>query len=260
MSVVNISNYVVGSLYKTMSQGSVDTRGNRLSRRYLPDNKAVNSSPLGSGTLEYVNNIRFASAFLTDSLDELSYGSVFYVTEALYPDTDDLKLEPDADPENTSEDEGADYPARNPSYAESIVRNLVDGYNSLYIEAIANSSDPKSADLASKVFSISSTHFYSLSDNGIDVDHNGILTVDTERLGEAERSGRLEEFFTDNTDRNSFANQLFRLSYDVMYNTANFVNRLDFGNHLTEKFLYSNTGYPVQYTYFSTGLIFDYLF
>ena len=223
MSAINVSNIAAGSLSRTIYPSSFEERTARIGRKYFPDNKARNFSPLGSDTLMYVNNIRAASASISDALSELSDG--FSLTDVIA--------------------------------AES----LAAGYNLLFSEAIYSSKDPKAESIASKMQNVSSSHTESLSQIGVEFDQFGLMTIDPEKLDEASENGDLRSFFSESIGSfKGFANQLVGLSANLIHNTTNFISRLDFGNHLTEKFTYTKTGEMTQYNCFSSGLIFDYSF
>ena len=146
-------------------------------------------------------------------------------------------------------------------YAKNVVRDMVQSFNSLFSAAAQNMGDPKAQGLASRIVNISSAYSNSLSSIGIGFDNSGKMTIDTNRLNQAAESGRLEQFFTENTGRNyGFTNQLGRLADNVANNTSNFVSSTLFGNALGENFSYSGFGNLVQFNNVGSGNIFDYSF
>ena len=226
MSVINVSNHTAGSLYKTMNQGGVEMRSNRLSRRYLPSNRAREADQLSASEQRYVSRLKTASASLSTAVKRMSAGG----HKLSDSDSDTLK-------------------------------DLISSYNDLYIETIFNSNDTRAVNLAYRLLSISVTYSDSLSDVGVEFDQFGIMSVDNERLEEAAENGKLGQFLSGTSeDSHGFANRLTKLADNVTYNTTNFVSRSAFGSNLTENFAYSSEGDVIQYTYFSTGLIFDYSF
>ena len=223
MSVINVSNHTAGSLYRTVDQGGVDTRTNRLSRRYYPANKAREADKLNTDALQFVSSLKSASASLSGILRDLTSGSAISDKESM--------------------------------------KELASKYNSLYMETLFNSNDTKAVNLAYRLLSISATFSDSLSDIGVDIDKYGAMNIDNERLEAADESGELDQFLTDNSNSdNSFASRLTKLADNVTYNTTNYVSRSSFGSNLTENFAYTSTGDIIQYTFFSTGLVFDYSF
>jgi len=146
-------------------------------------------------------------------------------------------------------------------YAKSMVQNMVQSYNSLFSAAAQNSGDPKAQGLASRMLNVTGAYSKSLSDVGIGFDSSGRMTIDSKKLNEAAESGRLEQFFTQNSGRNyGFTNQLERLADNVSKNTSNFVSSSQFGSALGENFAYSGIGDLLQYNYMNSGSIFDYMF
>ena len=223
MSVINISSYNADRLYRSMYPRGSEMRDQRLSRRYLPVNRAQDSALLGSGVLQYVNSIKAASASLSDSLKDLDDDFIFFNTKS--------------------------------------VEDLAYSYNSLYYEAFTNSSDPKAESLAARMLRISATHAESLKDIGIDFDQYGMMTVDARQLDESAKNGNLEQFFSmHNSKSYGFTNQLAKLAGNVTHNTSNFVSKYAFGNNLTENFTYTSLGTFAHDNTFNTGLIFDYSF
>jgi len=148
---------------------------------------------------------------------------------------------------------------KDPAPAKAAVEKLVKNFNDLYIEGIKNSNDPKAENMSSKMLGISKTYAGSLSSIGIGFNNDGTMNIDTDKLNAAAESGKLEQFFTENSNRNyGFTNQLERFSNSVTQNTSNFVSRSTFGDSLTENFTYSGFGSLLQYNYFNIGSLFDY--
>ena len=147
------------------------------------------------------------------------------------------------------------------NYAMSTVENLVKSYNDLYAESVTRTNDPKSQNLASKMLNVSKTYSKSLSDIGIGFDNDGRMTIDKQKLAKAAESGKLEQFFKENSGKSfGFTNQIGRLADNVSRNTSNYVSSSLFGSNLGENFAYSSFGDLIQYNYLSVGSIFDYLF
>ena len=145
------------------------------------------------------------------------------------------------------------------AYIKTAVEGLVKSYNDLFSEAAQRTSDPKAQNLATKMINTSKTYSQSLSSIGVGFDNEGKMTLDETRFNQALESGRVERFFTENSGKNyGFTNRMSRLADDVSTNTSSYVGRAEFGNNLTENFSYSNTGNLLQYSYFSTGWMFDY--
>ena len=145
-------------------------------------------------------------------------------------------------------------------YAISQVESLVKSYNDLYVESVQRTNDMKSQNLASKMVSITGTYSNALSSVGIGFDSSGRMTLDSEKLGKAAESGRLEQFFTQNSGRNyGFTNQLSRLADNVQRNTSNYVGGSIFGSGLSENFSYSSFGDLIQYNFLSAGSILDFM-
>ena len=145
-------------------------------------------------------------------------------------------------------------------FAKSAVKDMVAGYNDIYVEALKNSNDPKAEGLATKMLNISKIYLNSLSSIGVGFDKDGKMTIDEEQFGKAAENGKLEKFFTDNSGKNfGFTYQLGKIADNVSRNTANFVTKSMFGNDLMENFAYSGTGSLLSYNYTNTGWLFDYL-
>jgi len=145
--------------------------------------------------------------------------------------------------------------------AKSAVENMVKSYNSLFSAAAGNVGDPKAQNLASRMMNVSGAYSKSLSDVGIGFDSSGRMTIDSQKLNQAADSGRLEQFFTQNSGRNfGFTATLGRLSDNVSNNTSNFVSSNLFGSSMGENFAYSGFGDLVQYNFLSSGSIMDYMF
>jgi hypothetical protein len=107
---------------------------------------------------------------------------------------------------------------------------------------------------------ISGSFSRSLSEIGIGFDFSGRMTLDSQRLNQAAESGRLDQFFTENSGRNfGFTNQLGRLANDVSRNTSNFVSSAIFGTAQSGNFMYGNFGNPIQFNFFSPGSILDFM-
>jgi flagellar hook-associated protein 2 len=150
---------------------------------------------------------------------------------------------------------------KNIDFAKSTVEDMARSYNKLYSEAAQRTGDPKSQNLASKMVSISKTYSGSLSSIGIGFDTNGLMTIDTSKMNEAAKSGKLEKFFTENSGNNyGLTNQLSRLSDSVSRNTSNYVSSSLFGSGSGGNFAYSNHGNLIQYNYLGSGSLFDYMF
>ena len=146
-------------------------------------------------------------------------------------------------------------------YAKSAVNDLVKSFNDLHIEATQRSSDAKAQNLASKMDNISRMYSGSLSGIGIGFNTDGTMNIDKDKLNAAAESGKLEQFFTENSGRNyGFTNQLSRLSDNVSQHTSNFVSKSLFGDSITENFSYSGFGELLQYNFFNAGSLFDYSF
>ena len=145
-------------------------------------------------------------------------------------------------------------------YAKNAVKDLVAGYNDIYVEALKNSSDPKAEGLAMKMLNTSKLYLSSLSSIGVGFDKDGKMTIDDEQFSKAADNGKLEKFFMDNSGRNfGFTYQLGKIADDVTRNTSKYVTKSIFGNNLMENFSYSGTGSLQSYNYTNTGWLFDYM-
>ena len=146
------------------------------------------------------------------------------------------------------------------NYAVSAVEDMVKSYNDLYAAAAQRTNDPKSQNLALKMVSISKTYSGSLSGIGIGFDNSGRMTIDSKKMNQAAESGKLEQFFKENSGKNyGFTNQLNKLSDNVSRNTSSFVSSSLFGSSLSGNFGYSSFGNAIQYNYLSAGSVFDYM-
>ena len=142
----------------------------------------------------------------------------------------------------------------------SSVEDMVRSYNELFSTATTRTNDPRSQNLASRMLGISRTFSGSLSSIGIGFDASGRMTMDTARMNQAEESGRLGQFFTENRGRNfGFANQLGRLADSVTRNPGNFVSGSLFRSDLMGNFGYTNLGNPTQFNFFSPGSAIDFI-
>ena len=151
-------------------------------------------------------------------------------------------------------------PTRDTSVARNAVEDMVRGYNDLFSAAVQNTDDPRAQSLASRLMSTSSTYSRALSEVGIGFDSSGRMTIDEDRMNQAQESGRLERFFTENSGRNyGFTNQMSRLADNVSRNTSNFVSTAAFGNSLYDSFAYSSFGDLIQYNFLGVGSIMDFM-
>jgi len=144
---------------------------------------------------------------------------------------------------------------------KSAVESMVKSYNSLYSEAAQRTGDMKAQNLATKMVNTSKVYANSLSNIGIGFDKDGKMTIDAKQLNQAAESGKLEQFFTENSGKNyGFTNQLSKLADNVSRNTSSYVDSKQFGSELGANFSYSGYGDLIQYNYLSAGSIFDYSF
>ena len=147
------------------------------------------------------------------------------------------------------------------SSAISAAEDMVKSYNDLFSAAAQRTDDPKSQNLASKMVSNSKTYSGSLSSIGIGFDNSGRMTIDAKKMEQAAESGKLEQFFRENSGKSyGFTNQLTRLADNVSRNTSSFVSSSLFGSSQNENFWYSRFGDALQYNYLGAGSIFDYTF
>ena len=145
-------------------------------------------------------------------------------------------------------------------FAVKQVENLVKNYNDLYSEAAQRTGDLKSQSLATRMINTSKTYSASLSSIGIGFDNDGRMTIDAKKLNQVAESGKLEQFFTENSGKNyGFTNQLSRLADNVTRNTSNFVSGSQFGSSLSENFAYSSFGDLIQYNFLSVGSVLDFM-
>ena len=152
-------------------------------------------------------------------------------------------------------------PGKDASAPRNAIEGMVRNYNNLYSAAAENTSDPRAQNLASRMVSISSTYSRSLSEIGIGFDSSGRMTIDEKRMDQAQESGKLESFFTENSGRNyGFTNQVSRLADNVSRNPASFVSSSAFGSNLSQNFAYTNIGDLIQYNYLGVGTIMDFMF
>ena len=231
-------------------------RDNRISRRHFPANRARDVSVLGEGAIRYVHNVISASQSLADTLRELyesgGFGSGSAVATDIFSQAESFTGEVAVDTSATS---GRFF------FASEIVKRIVSNFNTFHGVASANSGDPKARNLAQRLEFIARIHIERLSEIGVDIELDGTLAVDTERLEFAAESGRVEQFFTEEQDRSyGFSTQLGKLSENVSRHTYNYVSRDTRGDNLTENFAYTPPGVTVQYSAFNVGLLFDVTF
>ena len=150
---------------------------------------------------------------------------------------------------------------KNNDYAMSAVESLVKNYNELYSASAQNTDDLKAQKLATKMVNTSKAYIGTLSNVGIGFDKDGKMTLDKAQLSKASESGKLEQFFTENSGKNyGFTNQLSKLADNVTRNTSSYVSSSQFGSALSQDFSYSSFGDLIQYNFLSAGSIFDYSF
>jgi len=141
------------------------------------------------------------------------------------------------------------------------VQEMARSYNELFTAAAERTNDPRAQNLASRMIDISRIYSGSLSSIGVGFDSSGRMTIDSERLSQAEESGRLDQFFAENRNRNfGFTNQLGRLADSVSRNPGNFVSNSMFSGGLMGNFGYTSFGNPTQFNFFSPGSIMDFMF
>ena len=245
MIIGNTSNKTsIYGLYNVMYEGNMSLNSIKMNKSYFASsNDVFSASVLGGDALGYITSIKSASKDIVGVLNELS-GAAFAKKGSI-----------------STGDEETDATGGTTAYAKASVEKLVKSYNDLYVEAVKRSNDPKAQNLAVKMINISKTYSGSLSKIGIGFDSDGKMTLDSAKLNEAAESGKLEQFFTENSGKNyGFTNQLSRLAENVSRNTANYVSKSEFLSNLTENFAYSSYGDLIQYKFFSAGLIFDYSF
>ena len=229
-------------------------RDNRISRRLFPPNRARDLSVLGEGAIRYVHNVISASQSLADTLHELYEGSGFSGQTSV--DIFSQNGEGFAGEVAVDNAVGARF-----FFASEIVQRIVSNFNTFHGVASANSGDPKARNLAQRLEFIARIHIERLAEIGVDINFDGTLAVDLERLEFAAESGRVEEFFMEEQGRSyAFSTQLEKLSSNVSRHTYNYVSRDTRGDHLTENFAYTPPGVTVQYTAFNVGLLFDVTF
>ena len=151
-------------------------------------------------------------------------------------------------------------PTRDTAVARNAIEDMVRNYNNLFSTAVQNTDDPRAQSLASRLTSTSGTYSRALSEVGIEFDSSGRMMIDEDRLNQAQDSGRLERFFTENTGRNyGFTNQMSRLADNVSRNTSNFVSSTAVGSSLYDSFAYSGFGDLIQYNFLGVGSIMDFM-
>jgi len=147
------------------------------------------------------------------------------------------------------------------SMVRGVIENMVRSYNSLFSAAEGNVNDLKAQSLASRLMNVTIAYSRSLSDVGIGFDSSGKMTVDMNRLSQAFDSGKLEQFFTENSGRNfGFGASLGRVADSVSNNTASFVSSSTFGTGWNDNFAYTGFGSPFQLGFMGTGSLLDYMF
>ncbi|MCL2627651.1 MAG: flagellar filament capping protein FliD [Oscillospiraceae bacterium] len=237
----------INNLFNTLHQGKVLMHANRLSnsRALFPENIAPGKGSFNSDAVGYVNDIKSAASGLANALKDLS-GSAFNIRDIKTKDEDG----------NETVTRGVDT-----NRVKSAVNDMVKNYNNLFTAAAENTGDPKAQSLASRTMNIASAYSRSLSDIGIGFDNTGKMTVDEKKLDAAMESGKLQQFFTENTGRNfGFSASLGRLAENVSNNTSNFVSNTLFGNSLGENFSYSGFGNANSLNTMRSGSIFDFTF
>jgi flagellar hook-associated protein 2 len=149
---------------------------------------------------------------------------------------------------------------RDTSVDRSAIEDMVSSYNSLFSAAAERTSDPRAQNLASRMLGVSRTYSNSLSNIGIGFDSSGRMTIDSKRMDQAEESGRLSQFFTQDQGRNfGFTNQLGRLADSVSRNPGSFMSSSMFLSELMGNSGYTSFGNPTQFNFFAPGSAFDFM-
>jgi hypothetical protein len=214
---------------------------NRLSRDLLPPNNARGQGSLSVNAMQYVSDIKSSSSELSNVLRDLSGPAFKQQTTTV---------------DNTGEPRSKDM-----SHVRGVVESLVRSYNNLFSAAAENVNDFKAQSLASRLMNVTAAYSRSLSEIGIGFDNSGKMTIDTPRLNQAFESGRLEQFFTENSGNNfGFTATLGRLADNVSNNPANFVSSPMFDSPMSGNFAYSGFGQPIQSNFPGSGSLFDYMF
>ena len=147
------------------------------------------------------------------------------------------------------------------SHIRGVVENMARSYNTLVSAAEGNINDLKAQSLASRLMNVTIAYSRSLTDVGIAFGSDGRMKVDMQRLNQAFDSGKLEQFFTENSGRNyGFGATLGRLADNVANNTASFVSNSNFGAGWGDNFAYTGFGSPIQLGFMGTGSLLDYMF
>ena len=143
---------------------------------------------------------------------------------------------------------------------KSTVEDLVKSYNNLYSIAAERTDDPRAQSLATKMVKTSGTYTKSLSNIGIGFDDSGRMKINSEKLNQAAESGKLDQFFKENSGKNyGFTNQLGRLADSVSRNTGSYVSSSMFGGGLMGNSGYTDFGLATQFNFFNAGSIFDFM-
>ncbi|MCL2078250.1 MAG: hypothetical protein FWH17_00225 [Oscillospiraceae bacterium] len=294
----NLNN--INNLFSTLHQGKVAMYANKLSgsKVLFPENKAPGTSgasgqgSLSSDAVGYVNDIKAAAGDLTAALKDLS-GPAFNQnsssTAANGAGTNEettggaaVNGAENGAAENTTATGGAAVNGaennaatnttattgttaangeKTASRAISAVNDMVKSFNSLFSAAVGNTGDPKAQSLASRLMNVGSAYSKSLSDIGIGFDSSGKMTIDSAKLNKAEESGKLQQFFTENSGKNyGFTAQLGKLAGNVSNNTSMFVSNSIWGDGAGSSFSYNGFGNAQQMSNMRAGSIFDFSF
>ena len=81
----------ISNLYNTLYQGKIAMHNNRLSREFLPANKAQGKGAFSTNALQYINDIKSAASDLSGALKELS-GSAFTQRTMVSSNTDAMTV------------------------------------------------------------------------------------------------------------------------------------------------------------------------
>lgn len=115
------------------------------------------------------------------------------------------------------------------SAAQRAVSQMAQSYNDL-IAAAKSSDTSKALQLNYQLASVVNTYAPSLNRIGIEMDTNGKMTVNAEKLNSAAESGALQSFFNQGGYSNyGFANRLSSLATDIQTNPMKYTDLSNFG-------------------------------
>ena len=260
---MNTYNLSVGLL--NLYQGQASLSANRLNRSLfpLPTNNSTRSRWYGTGTAQYITNIRSAASSITDALGELS-GRDYSEQEPSYEPMQYFGSDQQAFTHYDMLDATAVQETESPEHGDSAgidsVERLVSSYNSLRSEVLSRSSNSSDGSLEARLMSISDSFAGALSSLGLGVDSAGVMKIDRQELDQALEDGRLEQFFAQGAYSGlSFGTRLGKLANDVIRNPSSYVESREFNFDHSKNFGYSSFGMPVKVNLMIPGTLMDFM-